>query len=94
MFLNGSDKLFASKWTLKIQPYLPAQVLHVQNLFWDSQEGDQVRTCLQNTYSGKLCPLDLFFHSNVIEEKNKWKHENILLNAFYATKLFVVMSDD
>lgn len=49
--------------TLKIQLYLQAEVLRVQCLFSDSQEGNQVRTCLQNAYSGKSCPPDLLFHS-------------------------------
>lgn len=63
MILNGLGKLFVSMCTLKIQPYLPVQVLHVHYLFWYSQEGGQVRTCLLNVYSGKLCPPDLLFHS-------------------------------
>lgn len=61
--LNCSCMLYVSMCTLKLQPCLQAQVLHVQLLDWGSREDVLGRTCVWCTCSGKWNPPDTIFHS-------------------------------
>lgn len=86
MILNGSNMFYASMYTLRLQPCLQAQVLHVLMLYSDSQEDGPVRICLRCTYTGKLNHLDMLFHS-VVKKICRKNHVRIRKFVITETKL-------